>query len=613
MRSKIDTLRFITLKIEGFGSIVDLFTFKLEEPGLNIIRGENGVGKTTIFSALSWVLYDKILKKGGTIETWEHMRPKLWNGTMVSISFYKDGIKYKVTRCREYKKKIGDLKGGNRLIIEEEGTVVSHLKDKRDLQKYLEAILGMSFSLFSNVILFAQKGTRFIEETGPNKKAILEESFKINWITRAQDVAKELRKEANIRWDKLETQYTHIQNSIHSLQEVKAEIDIAREDFHLKKAKAIRELEERISILSNIINQETIDLAPLKEALSKNPFDFSQKDSITKSIQQCKDKLSRGRNDSRSIGNQIEDLDNKIRAMLAYVPDNKICPECGSVLTQDHSKELVEKWNSQMSLCLTEKAEKDQEILGLEEFLAEHNKNLDKILRVEADYKDLSSQITQAYAHNSRLESQQAERDSLKGQLKEKENSYFQDNSPKIDTSLYQLNIQLNQLKPERAILKRRVKLLSWAIEDPLSNSGIKSFLFDKLLARLNLRLKYYQRFTGFGIYLEIDMTTGRKDINAIVIRNEAPIDYRDLSGGESRMIDLMIALGCGDVLLMDNPMNIRVYDEPLESLDPSNTEVVVNLLRAIGETHSVFFITHNPAFHVSGANTIHLKKLVNG
>jgi len=51
--------------------------------------------------------------------------------------------------------------------------------------------LGFSYNLFINSIVFPQKVTRFIESSGPERKAILEESFKMLWINRAAKLARE--------------------------------------------------------------------------------------------------------------------------------------------------------------------------------------------------------------------------------------------------------------------------------------------------------------------------------------------------------------------------------------------------------------------------------------
>lgn len=54
-------IEFKKIIIEGFCSIGTL-ELPLNNNGITIIKGANGLGKTTIFSALVWVLYGKTLK-----------------------------------------------------------------------------------------------------------------------------------------------------------------------------------------------------------------------------------------------------------------------------------------------------------------------------------------------------------------------------------------------------------------------------------------------------------------------------------------------------------------------------------------------------------------------
>ena len=55
-------IKFKTLEIEGFKSIGKL-TYKLDTPGVSIISGANGVGKTTIIDALIWAIKGKTIKR----------------------------------------------------------------------------------------------------------------------------------------------------------------------------------------------------------------------------------------------------------------------------------------------------------------------------------------------------------------------------------------------------------------------------------------------------------------------------------------------------------------------------------------------------------------------
>lgn len=74
-------------------------------------------------------------------------------------------------------------------------------------------------------------------------------------------------------------------------------------------------------------------------------------------------------------------------------------------------------------------------------------------------------------------------------------------------------------------------------IDDPLGNNGIKAYLFDSSLERLNSTLDRYARVLGFRIEFTIDLGTARKDFVTLIERDGQIIDYDELSGGENKYV----------------------------------------------------------------------------
>jgi len=165
-------------------------------------------------------------------------------------------------------------------------------------------------------------------------------------------------------------------------------------------------------------------------------------------------------------------------------------------------------------------------------------------------------------------------------------------------------------LRKQQDILKkykRKWELINWTITTPLSNSGIKAFLFDVLLEALNNRVEYYERFTNIGVILEINMDSARKDIDTIVTKDGYPVSYSDLSGGESQLVNTVMALAQNDILTKENPSNLSVLDEVFEGMDEEATELVGGLLQDLAKNKSVFVITHSDSFNPRNANLIRL------
>ena len=99
-------LRFSKIEIEGFGSIVNPLTYRLDAHPLTIIRGRNGGGKTSVLMALVWVLFGVLLKNKGQVNTWPHLRTPGYKGTKVTIYGKKGKREFSITRRSDYGGKV---------------------------------------------------------------------------------------------------------------------------------------------------------------------------------------------------------------------------------------------------------------------------------------------------------------------------------------------------------------------------------------------------------------------------------------------------------------------------------------------------------------------------
>ena len=133
--------------------------------------------------------------------------------------------------------------------------------------------------------------------------------------------------------------------------------------------------------------------------------------------------------------------------------------------------------------------------------------------------------------------------------------------------------------------------------------------MFSKLVELVNYQLAILEEHTGFGVTLSVEGDGVRKNIEAIVTREGYPVSYADLSGGESNLVNVMISLAIGEVVTIEQPVNIRIFDESFEGLDIENVEVVANLLSQIKSDTSLFVITHQSTFNPQNCNRLILSK----
>jgi DNA repair exonuclease SbcCD ATPase subunit len=598
-------LNFNTLKIEGFAGIQPLTIVKLDDPGLNVITGANGTTKTTRFSALVWCLYGTPLKPKSTIETWEHKRLPDYQGTMVTLSFFRLGKKYRVTRCKAYQGTIEGAKGANRLVVEKDGQPLwVNLKDKRDIQKALTELLGFSYNLFINSIISPQKVVRFIESSGPVRKAILEESFKMLWINAAAKLARE--KQAVIKSQLLVVTLEHvgIQKNITSLNEMIATMDKAAQEFEVDKTKQISTLTKDMGILEEESKAQRKGVKPILDRESLLLRDKAQYETDPLYLDRNKLTLELGLKLPERNRLKKNLRDTQLNINKAKKPDAD-CPTCHQPMPIRDTKDYLVSLRKTRTLMQTDLETLNKRVRELEEKVIAANKVAALLTDTHSDLRDLQTSLIEARETNLKIEGSKGRLEEMAKQLSHATSLTFKDLSAPVKRKVYENTISRNKLTTKITKLTRQVGLYDWAINTPLGPNGIKAFMFNKLVDLINFQLRTLENYTGLGVTLSVEGSGVRKNIEAVVTREDYPVSYADLSGGEGNLVNVMIALSIGAIVTIEQPVNIRVFDEVFEGLDSANVEVVATMLSQINPDISTFVITHQASFNPQNCKRI--------
>lgn len=202
-------VHIIKTLIEGFGAIQDELEFNFVRPGINVMNGLNGAAKTTIFNAPVWALYG-INLKGVTkdrVATWPHVRTENYRGTRVMVWLETDGYTYIVARHMDYTGLTDGKKGGNSLMVFQDGVLIS--TGVTDSNKLIEDIMGINSKVFLNSVLFGQRMKKLIEADDAEKRKVFDEIFNSDWVNPLKDKAK-------VHRDKLENEYEELSSRINN-------------------------------------------------------------------------------------------------------------------------------------------------------------------------------------------------------------------------------------------------------------------------------------------------------------------------------------------------------------------------------------------------------------
>lgn len=591
-------IKFKKMMVEGYGSIISPTKIKLNRPGVNLVIGETGAGKTTLFSPLRWVISGKSLKGTKDVKTWPWMQPEGYKGPSVTLFLEKDGKKYELHRSSKGRKELLTLK-------DEEGKNLLNDRKKNNQDKIFE-FLGFNDEVLVHSIIFGQRMKRLIESSGPDKKKLFEEAFNASFLKDARDSSK-----ADLDMERAE------------LNRVEREMALLTEKIYGKEALLDRVKEERKSFKKNQKEKKNNLLIKLKNAQKEHDpsieegllevriknlkrrvdetnkkyyqelSDSRQKDS---KLERARKNLKKAKSDKEALEWELNKVSNSISSLNA---DGK-CPSCGGKLSDIKKakslKELNRSWegiDKKLYSLETQILEFAAEVEKLEKSSKKSSKRL--IDQLEKDKKNYEKKIAtlEKKIFNNRIADERIK--SIKASLYELE----QNTPPPIPQNLVyeleDLNNGYDGYEKIREELKESVEDLNWVYNDLLGNKGLKSYIFDSMLESLNNLLVYYEQFIGFQVEFKVDLESGNKDIYTVCYKDGEMIFYEDLSGGQKQLVDAVTTFALYDLVSEDKPTNLMIMDEPFEGLSESASEIIYDLIQDKNkDDKSIFIITHN-------------------
>jgi DNA repair exonuclease SbcCD ATPase subunit len=203
----------------------------------------------------------------------------------------------------------------------------------------------------------------------------------------------------------------------------------------------------------------------------------------------------------------------------------------------------------------------------------------------------------------------------------EKNIDHLEKNIQDISASEYDESQLNNYLKKEReyqqALIKGSQDLKEFdKLQDvasfwktAFSSSGIPSMLIDEAVPYMNERVEHYLDMLTNGRYVvsfdtlaETKAGEFRDKISVHVLDTQTRANSRvQLSGGQTRIIDIAIILTLGDLLssIQNISFNILLFDEIFDALDEQNIQYVSKVLSKIKIGKSIYIISHQHQDHL--------------
>jgi DNA repair exonuclease SbcCD ATPase subunit len=514
----------------------------------------NGTGKTTIVNALSYALFGNALtniKKDNLIN-------KINNKNMlVTLSFEKDGIDYRIERGRKpniLQFYVNDVEQETEETDDAQG-------DMRETQKDLDELLGMSHDMFKHILALNTYTEPFLSMRANDQRAIIEQLLGITILSEKAETLKELIRttkdnivQENARIEATKKSNEGIQKSIDSLITKQNAWNTQRDNDLEKIGRAIIELES-VDIDAELAKHSELKL-------------FEEKTAKLRS-------LNKERATLESAIAQAERSVTKYDGELAKLA-NKTCHACEQEL-HDHKHEE-----------LTTRAREN--LAEAEKYFSKVQADLDKIQTEISAIGEVSTRpntyydtVEQALKHQNNLKTLETqltvragEQDPYQEQIEELLNTAM------VEISWDQVN-ELNSLKDHQEFL---LKLLT------SKDSFIRKKIIDQNLAYLNNRLTYYLDRMGLP-----HTVVFQNDLTVEITQLGQDLDFDNLSRGERNRLILGLSWAFRDVWesLYQN-INLLFVDELIDNgLDASGVESALAVLKKMGRERNknIFLISH--------------------
>lgn len=596
-------MKLLKIEIEGFCSIIGKVKYKWDRPGINLIIGNNGYGKTTIFNALAFVLYGETLKPKSSILPWPKIITDDYRGCKVRAKL-EDNVE--IIRCREYKGKVLGKLGNNRLIIMRNGVELQELRNKSDVQQYINEFLGYSWPLFKSAVLFPQELNSILEEDGPTKKRVFDEAFASAFINQA-------KKNVEVELEKLTKDYEIKNIQLRAKDQVLEtnralleQICKANKKFAVEKGRQIKELRSLVRDNQN-----------KKKALVKKYTPNKTKPEIKQSIKELDDRFNEvAANvdggvyedefeltlDITRYSDEIASISNELLELKET--KTKKCNSCGQTLRGDALKEFrhtirikytkKKKERGNLELKLNHVTNRHKTCLKIIEDQQESGKVIEDIKeKIKAKKYELDK-LTQII---SKIKVYKTEIKNLKKEISRVRKNVQKTDTKKLELDIHNLYLETTQLSADTHELKEKMDIQKWLIRDPLSNSGLKAYIFESMLRRVNHFLKYYTKFIGFEVRVGINLESSNKDFVLSIVQDQEEVPFEDLSKGQKQLGKVALCFALNRTMQISKPINILLLDELFESLDSDNVEVVGNIIMEEAKTRSIHVITHQKGF----------------
>jgi len=573
-------LQFHTMWVKDFKALVGKHIIKLDpHPGLYYVTGvnkidpelgANGVGKSTIWDCLMWVLWGKTgrdARPAAAIQPWGSKEY-----TQVRLAFTRDGVNQFITRARNPNVLQHERKG--------EGP-------KEVTQDQIPALIGMSEELFRRTILLAQFGSLFLDLDAEPQAKMFTDALNLDWCIDAAGRATEAVKECDKAIAAEEAEKVAHSAALVEVESALQRIKERRESFEADR-------DQQLAAIRKLLRSAKDKLAGLP-VLKKPDPDLHKK--LLKQLAAAREDLDACIKDAAASNADLEHLLGRTKALSkALKSDSAKCPACGQPVTRKHlldeHRQIERDYKAEMELHRDQEAESKAAAdrhAALNDKLQDWGDRMREWSFQEIEVKSLNSQIK---GHRDDIE------------RVKKLTDHFDD----------EREVQINRRAKLRKLISVKDEVIGrfreQAEQYKFWQEGFREIrlsIIDNVLLELEMSAARHAAMLGledWGVKFDTEKESKGGNVTpsfSVLLyppdQNE-PVRWKSYSGGESQRWQLAVAFALSEVLLSRAGLqpNIEILDEPTRGLSPEGIDDLIGHLRerALELKRAIFFVDHH-------------------
>lgn len=583
-------LDFQSITLESFGCFraAQTMSFEGRSPGLYFLTGKNpnrprlgpnGVGKTTIWRALTWALYGKTASGLRTPD----LQP--WRGKKlgpVSISLNGDTI----TRTTN----------PNQILINNQAA------EQADIDKLLGSL---SLEALSNTIAMAQGEDLFLDLPPKSKLDLLSDALQLErWEERARRAGKTVNtgeQEAN----QLNGVIAGLNTALDRTEQLLKASQAQAREWEDARQKRLEGQEEHLKELTIRVDEALNRLG--KAQRDRDSYGLKLRE-MDQDIQRAQQELSKVQSKVAVSNSTVKQLAKQCKSLRDELAGQwEVCPTCG--------QKLRDEGRAQHKAALTKEiANLTRTIKAQTAILNEHESSAAVLegqvegltaLAIEAQQKaDKAEMAVNLYTtEHTRLRTELNLLHEQRAEDRVEANPYT-DQVSKLRRQLSQSKTEIAQKEQQLGTLLTQVERTKFWVKG-FRDVGL--FLIEEVLQEVEVTCNAMLPdvgLDGWEMFFDVERETAKGSVQrglSVWVRspdNDKPVRWECWSGGEGQRLRIIGALALSEVLLAHAGIqtNLEVLDEPTQHLSAEGTRDLCAFLADRAKTigRQTWWVDHN-------------------